>query len=142
MAVGARRGGRAVVRHTTVGLGPPAARAFTPPSVINAVAAAVAAGAPAVIPVLPVTDTVKRVDGLGVVVDTPSRADLRIVQTPQGFLVDVLCRAYETFPDDTTTDDAGLVERLGIPVHTVAGHPHAMKITTPFDLAVAEAMLR
>jgi 2-C-methyl-D-erythritol 4-phosphate cytidylyltransferase len=138
----ALRAALAEIPDTTVVLVHDAARAFTPPSVINAVVAAVTAGAPAVIPVLPMADTVKRVDDKGVVVATPSRADLRIVQTPQGFLVDVLCRAYEAFPDDTTTDDAGLVERLGIAVHTVAGHPHAMKITTPFDLAVAEAMLR
>jgi 2-C-methyl-D-erythritol 4-phosphate cytidylyltransferase len=39
------------------------------------------------------------------------------------------------------TDDAGLVERLGVPVTTVAGHPNALKITTPFDLAIAEALL-
>jgi 2-C-methyl-D-erythritol 4-phosphate cytidylyltransferase len=138
----ALRAAMAEVRDTTVVLVHDAARAFTPPSVINAVAAAVKAGAPAVIPVLPVADTVKRVDANGVVVDTPSRGDLRVVQTPQGFRVEVLCRAYDTFPEDTTTDDAGLVERLGIPVHTVAGHPYAMKITTPFDLAVAEAVFQ
>src|SRR5439155_1276044 len=82
----------------------------------------------AVIPVLAVADTVKRVDAAGVVVDTPDRAGLRIVQTPQGFALDTLQRAYAAFPEDTTdpTDDAGLVERLGVPVGTVAGHPHAM----------------
>jgi 2-C-methyl-D-erythritol 4-phosphate cytidylyltransferase len=119
-----------------------AARAFTPGSVISAVIMAVRGGSPAVIPVLPVADTVKRVNAAGVVVDTPDRAELRVVQTPQGFAADVLRRAYDAFPDDSTTDDAGLVERLGIPVATVPGHPHAMKVTTPFDLAVAEVMLR
>jgi 2-C-methyl-D-erythritol 4-phosphate cytidylyltransferase len=119
-----------------------AARAFTPAEVIRAVVAAVAAGAPAVIPVLPVADTVKRVDPSGVVVDTPDRSVLRIVQTPQGFRGDVLSQAYATHPDDVVTDDAGLVERLGVPVTTVPGHPHAMKITTPFDLSVAESVLR
>jgi 2-C-methyl-D-erythritol 4-phosphate cytidylyltransferase len=118
-----------------------AARAFTPVEVIRAVVAAVAAGAPAVVPVLAVADTLKRVDAAGVVVDTPNRAELRIVQTPQGFAAAVLRRAYDAYPDDATTDDAGLVERLGIAVATVPGHPHAMKITTPFDLAVAEAIL-
>ena len=97
-------------------------------------------GAPAVIPVLPVADTVKRVDAAGVVVATLDRSALRIVQTPQGFSADVLRRAYAAHPDDTT-DDAGLVERLGVPIMTVPGHPHAMKITTRFDLAVAEALL-
>jgi len=115
-----------------------AARAFTPPALVRSVTEAVAAGAQAVIPVLPVTDTVKRVDDAGVVIDTPSRTHLRAVQTPQGFDVDVLRRAYETA--DAATDDAGLVERLGVPVHTVPGDVAAMKITTPFDLAVAEAV--
>jgi 2-C-methyl-D-erythritol 4-phosphate cytidylyltransferase len=119
-----------------------AARAFTPAEVIRAVVAAVAAGSPAVVPVLPVADTLKRVDPAGMVLDTPNRADLRMVQTPQGFPIDVLRRAYDAYPDDTTTtDDAGLVERLGIPITTIPGHPHALKITTPFDLAIAEAVL-
>jgi 2-C-methyl-D-erythritol 4-phosphate cytidylyltransferase len=118
-----------------------AARAFTPPALVRSVTDAVAAGAPAVVPVLPVTDTVKRVDAEGVVVDTPSRADLRAVQTPQGFAVDVLLRAYEADgATESATDDAGLVERIGVPVHTVPGDIAAMKITTPFDLAVAEAV--
>ncbi|HEV2783251.1 MAG TPA: 2-C-methyl-D-erythritol 4-phosphate cytidylyltransferase [Actinophytocola sp.] len=118
-----------------------AARAFTPAEVIKAVVAAVSAGVPAVIPVLPVADTVKRVDPAGVVLNTPDRSELRIVQTPQGFSADVLRRAYDAYPDDTTTDDAGLVERLGVPVATVPGHAYAMKITTPFDLAIAESVL-
>jgi len=118
-----------------------AARAFTPAEVIRAVVAAVEAGAQAVIPVLPVADTLKRVDPAGVVVDTPNRAELRIAQTPQGFAADVLRRAYAAYPEDSTTDDAGLVERLGVPVSTVPGHPNALKITTPFDLAIAEALL-
>lgn len=117
-----------------------AARAFTPPEVVRAVVAKVAAGAPAVVPVLPVTDTVKRVDSDGVVVDTPSRDDLRVVQTPQGFQVDVLRKAHAE-AGRRSTDDAGLVERLGVAVHTVPGHPAAMKITTPFDQLIAEAVL-
>lgn len=115
-----------------------AARAFTPPELIRAVTDAVAAGAPAVVPVLPVADTVKRVDANDVVTETVDRADLRAVQTPQGFMLDVLLRAYAAGGEHT--DDAGLVERLGVPVSTVPGHPAAMKITTPFDLTVAEAV--
>ena len=130
----------AVGADATVVLVHDAARAFTPPEVIAAVVAAVESGAPAVIPVLPVADTLKRVDAAGVVVDTPNRAELRIVQTPQGFAADVLRRAYAA--GDDSTDDAGLVERLGIPIMTVPGHPNALKITTGFDLAVAEAVLR
>ncbi|EWC62163.1 2-C-methyl-D-erythritol 4-phosphate cytidylyltransferase [Actinokineospora spheciospongiae] len=117
-----------------------AARAFTPPAVVDAVVAAVEAGAPAVIPVLPMADTVKRVDIDEVVQDTPDRAALRVVQTPQGFAVDTLSRAY-ALAGDSATDDAGLVEKLGVPVLAIPGHPYAMKITTPFDLAIAEAVL-
>ncbi|KAA2262358.1 2-C-methyl-D-erythritol 4-phosphate cytidylyltransferase [Solihabitans fulvus] len=117
-----------------------AARAFTPPEVVRAVVDAVLGGSPAVIPVLPVADTIKQVDADGVVIATPDRSALRVVQTPQGFDADVLRRAHVTC-DGPATDDAGLVERLGVPVSTVAGHPNAMKITTRFDLAVAEAIL-
>ncbi|GAA3460151.1 MULTISPECIES: 2-C-methyl-D-erythritol 4-phosphate cytidylyltransferase [Saccharothrix] len=124
---------------TTIVLVHDAARAFTPPEVVRAVIDAVAAGHPAVIPVLPVTDTVKRVDPEGVVIDTPDRASLRVVQTPQGFDAAVLLRAHGSGLH--ATDDAGLVERMGVPVVTVPGHQDAMKITTKFDLAVAEALL-
>jgi 2-C-methyl-D-erythritol 4-phosphate cytidylyltransferase len=116
-----------------------AARAFTPVEVIRRVVAAVEAGHPAVIPVLPMADTVKQVDADGTVVATPDRDALRVVQTPQGFDAAVLLRAHSS--GVLATDDAGLVERLGVPVTTVAGDPNAMKITTPFDLAIAEALL-
>ncbi|WP_158848248.1 2-C-methyl-D-erythritol 4-phosphate cytidylyltransferase [Saccharothrix deserti] len=131
------------VPDTTIVLVHDAARAFTPPSVVKTVVDAVAAGHPAVIPVLPVADTVKQVDADGVVVATPDRASLRIVQTPQGFDAAVLLRAHESAHEAglLATDDAGLVERLGVPVVTVPGHQDAMKITTKFDLAVAEALL-
>ncbi|WP_436493386.1 2-C-methyl-D-erythritol 4-phosphate cytidylyltransferase [Actinokineospora sp. HUAS TT18] len=128
-----------VIPDTRVVLVHDAARAFTPPAVIRAVIAAVEAGARAVIPVLPVADTVKQVDTGGVVLATPDRSALRIVQTPQGFDAATLVSAHALA--DSATDDAGLVERLGIPVATVLGHPHAMKITTPFDLAIAESVL-
>jgi len=133
----------AVLPETRIVLVHDAARAFTPPALVRSVTAAVAAGAAAVVPVMPVTDTVKRVDAAGVVVETPSRVDLRAVQTPQGFAVDVLLRAYEGYAvaGGAATDDAGLVERIGVPVHTVPGDVAAMKITTAFDLAVAEAVL-
>ena len=116
-----------------------AARAFTPGEVVRRVVDAVEAGHPAVIPVLPMADTVKQVDADGTVVATPDRAALRVVQTPQGFTAEVLLRAHAS--GIQATDDAGLVERLGVPVTTVAGHANAMKITTPFDLAIAEALL-
>jgi 2-C-methyl-D-erythritol 4-phosphate cytidylyltransferase len=120
-----------------------AARAFVPPELVRAVVAAVRAGAPAVVPVLPVTDTVKQVDELGRILSTVDRSRLCAVQTPQGFRLDVLLRAHESGAGaDRITDDAGLVERLGERVHTVPGDPLAFKVTTPFDLVIAEAVAK
>ncbi len=118
-----------------------AARCLTPSSLIRDVVAAVRAGHSAVVPVLPVTDTVKQVDSRGAIVTTVDRSTLRVAQTPQGFDAALLRRAH-VGDGGPVTDDAGLVERLGETVTTVPGHPHAFKITTPFDLAVAEAVLR
>ncbi|GIJ54020.1 2-C-methyl-D-erythritol 4-phosphate cytidylyltransferase [Virgisporangium aurantiacum] len=117
-----------------------AARALTPPDMIERVAAAVRSGLPAVIPVLPVVDTIKQVDDAGRVVGTVDRAVLRAVQTPQGFLRAVLVAAHEAAVDEHT-DDAGLAEKLGVPVHTVPGDEVAMKITRPLDLRIAAALL-
>lgn len=122
-----------------------AARAFTPPGVFQAVVAAVRAGCGAVVPALPLVDTVKQVDGVGRVTATIDRSTLRSVQTPQGFSPDVLRRAHASpatgVPATGVTDDAGLVEALGGTVHVVPGDPAALKITTPFDLAVAEVLV-
>lgn len=116
-----------------------AARCLTPPAVFAAVAAALAGGAAAVVPAVPVADTVKRVAD-GVVVGTPDRDTLRAVQTPQGFRREVLEQAHATEPG-AVTDDAGLVERLGYQVSVVAGHEEAFKITRTLDLVLAEAIL-
>jgi 2-C-methyl-D-erythritol 4-phosphate cytidylyltransferase len=117
-----------------------AARALTPPSLFAAVISALRSGAEAVVPVLPITDTVKRVID-GRVTGTVERGDLRSVQTPQGFLLELLVRAHAT-PGPPATDDASLVERLGRTVITVPGSEDAFKVTRPFDLVVAEALLR
>jgi 2-C-methyl-D-erythritol 4-phosphate cytidylyltransferase len=117
-----------------------AARALTPPDMIERVAAAVRSGLPAVIPVLPVVDTIKQVDDAGRVVGTVDRAVLRAVQTPQGFRRDVLVAAHGSAVDEHT-DDAGLAEKLGVPVHTVPGDEAALKITRPLDLTIAAALL-
>ena len=116
-----------------------AARCLTPVSVIRTVVQAVLAGTPAVVPVLAVVDTIKQVDADGCVVRTVDRSALRVVQTPQGFAADLLRRAHQA-PSALATDDAGLVEALGVPVVTVPGHPDAFKITTAFDLAVAQML--
>jgi len=118
-----------------------AARALTPPELIESVAAAVRGGLPAVIPVLPVVDTVKEVGPGEIVLGTVDRAALRIVQTPQGFRHDVLAAAHAA-GGDALTDDAGLVEKAGVEVTCVPGSELAMKITRPLDLILAEALLR
>ena len=182
-----------------------AARALTPPELIESVAASVRSGRPAVIPVLPVVDTIKEVglshispgetggsaSGLGsadvlsgdaggpasrvgsadvgspvgrtrarpgdndssgsqvgrtggesveVVVGTVDRSVLRSVQTPQGFRRDVLAAAHAAGLE-AHTDDAGMVEKAGVPVTCVPGSELAMKITRPLDLVIAEALL-
>ncbi|AQA22305.1 2-C-methyl-D-erythritol 4-phosphate cytidylyltransferase [Rhodococcus sp. MTM3W5.2] len=116
-----------------------AARALTPPPLIARVVAELRAGRDAVVPALPVSDTIKTVDLLGAVTGTPERSELRAVQTPQGFTADLLRRAYAA-ADSLATDDAGLVERIGGRVRTIVGDPLAFKITTPLDLALARAL--
>ncbi|WP_214367749.1 2-C-methyl-D-erythritol 4-phosphate cytidylyltransferase [Pseudonocardia sp. H11422] len=117
-----------------------AARPLAPPELTAAVVAAVRSGRHAVVPVLPLADTVKQVDGAGRVHGTVDRSVLRAVQTPQGFTRALLDRAYAA-AGPTATDDAGLVEALGEPVHTVPGHASAFKVTTPWDLELAEMLL-
>ncbi|OBB06229.1 2-C-methyl-D-erythritol 4-phosphate cytidylyltransferase [Mycobacteriaceae bacterium 1482268.1] len=118
-----------------------AARALTPPSLIVRVVTALKDGHPAVVPALPVCDTIKAVDANGVVLGTPERAGLRAVQTPQGFRTEVLRRAYDRMGAGGFTDDASVVEATGTPVQVVEGDPLAFKITTPNDLLLAEALL-
>lgn len=118
-----------------------AARALCPAEVFDRCLAALD-GAEAVIPAMPVGDTVKDV-AADVVVSTLDRARLVSVQTPQAFLADVYRRAHEVARGDgfDGTDDASLVERIGVAVRVVVGDPLAMKITTAHDLRVAEALL-
>jgi 2-C-methyl-D-erythritol 4-phosphate cytidylyltransferase len=118
-----------------------AARALAPAELVEGVVAAVRAGHPAVVPVLPVTDTITRVDPAGGSVGHVDRSALRAVQTPQGFQRAVLVRAHAASSGAAATDDAGLVARLGVPVHTIPGSELAFKITTSHDLTVAEALL-
>jgi 2-C-methyl-D-erythritol 4-phosphate cytidylyltransferase len=117
-----------------------AARALTPPELVESVAAAVRAGHPAVIPALPVVDTIKEVGPAEVVLGTVDRSVLRSVQTPQGFRHDVLAAAHAAGLE-AHTDDAGMVEKAGVPVTCVPGSELALKITRPLDLVIAEALL-
>lgn len=116
-----------------------AARPLVPIEVSQAVIAELRNGAQAVIPVLAVADTIKRVNAADLVVETIDRTALRRVQTPQGFTRAALHSAYAD-PSHVATDDAGLMETMGIPVHTVPGSERAMKITTQLDLHVAQLL--
>jgi 2-C-methyl-D-erythritol 4-phosphate cytidylyltransferase len=118
-----------------------AARAFAPTDLVERVAAAVRRGHEAVIPILPVVDTIKQVDESGHVIATLDRSVLRAVQTPQGFRREVLEAGHRSAVD-AHTDDAGLVENLGVRVFGVLGAEAALKITRPADLAFAEMLLR
>ena len=119
-----------------------AARALTPPALIVRVVDALRAGHGAVVPALPLADTIKAVDANGVVLGTPERAGLRAVQTPQGFATDLLLRAYQRADTADFTDDASLVEHVGGQVQLVDGDPLAFKITTQLDLLLAQAIVR
>ncbi|SFP19120.1 2-C-methyl-D-erythritol 4-phosphate cytidylyltransferase [Geodermatophilus dictyosporus] len=115
-----------------------AARPLTPPDVVARVLAALAAGAPAVVPVLPVVDTTVVVDDGGLVADAVPRARLRRVQTPQGFDRATLLAAYAGLPEGVElTDDAAVVRAAGVPVATVDGDERAAKVTVPHDLHLA-----
>ena len=117
-----------------------AARPLAPVELVDAVAAAVRDGADAVVPVLPVADTVKRIDG-DTVVETLDRETLRATQTPQAFSRATLEAAHLNAAGEEATDDAALVERLGRRVIVVPGAEEAFKVTRPLDLLLAEAVL-
>lgn len=117
-----------------------AARALATSELAERVLNGLTSGESAVIPALSVVDTIKEVDRDGYVRSTPDRSILRAVQTPQGFSVDVLKRAHEASED--ATDDAALVEALGVKVKTIPGEVRAMKITNPEDIAMAVTLVR
>ncbi len=118
-----------------------AARPLVPGTLVDAVVTAVQAGADAVVPGLPVVDTVKQVDAESAVVATVDRSALRAIQTPQGFRRVVLDSAYDAPDSGEATDDAGHVERNGGRVVVVPGAEDAFKVTRPIDLLLAEAVL-
>ena len=129
-----RRGLAALPQAATFVLVHDAARPLCPPDVARRVVAALRAGASAVVPVIPVTDTIRTTDGTVLDRDT-----LHAVQTPQGFRRTALEAAHAS--DAEATDDAGLMELVGAQVVTVAGDPINLKLTTPNDLIVARAVL-
>jgi len=116
-----------------------AARPLAAPELFAAVVDAVRTGdVDGAVPVVPVSDTLKRVEG-GRVVATVDRDTLVAVQTPQAFAADALRSAHAG--SGQSTDDAGLLEAAGLPVAAVAGDPRNLKLTRPEDLALAEALL-
>lgn len=136
------RAGLAAVADAQYVLVHDAARALTPPEVTRRVVAALRAGHHAVVPMMAVTDTIKTVAVEGDderIIGTPERASLRAVQTPQGFSAQLLRRAHGE-ASGPVTDDASLVEALGVPVHGVEGDAQAFKITGPLDLLLARAI--
>jgi 2-C-methyl-D-erythritol 4-phosphate cytidylyltransferase len=96
-------------------------------------------GVDGVVPAVPVSDTLKRMED-GRVTATVDRSDMVAVQTPQAFRASVLRKAHAS--SEEATDDAGLVERAGGHVTTVPGEPGNLKLTRPEDREVAEALLR
>ncbi len=119
-----------------------AARAFAPVRLIERVVAGVRDGADAVVPVLAVVDTIRRIDRQGGLAGIVDRAVLRVVQTPQGFRPDVLRAAHAAAAaGHPVTDDAALAEAIGVRVAAVDGDHAAFKITTPDDLKAAERMM-
>ena len=133
--------GLAALRHDDgIVLVHDAARCLTPSDLFARVIREVRSGHPAVVPGLAMTDTVKLVDAQGRVLATPDRESLRAIQTPQGFLREVLEHAHAG--GASASDDAGLVEQVGGQVRVVEGHPRALKVTSALSLTVAAALLK
>ena len=130
-----RRGLAAVPENADIIVVHDAARPLASHELFRSVVDAVVAGADGAIPGLALADTVKRVR-CGRVVDTLDRSELVAVQTPQAFRAEVLRRAHADAPE--ATDDAGLLEALGLNVVVVPGEYHNLKLTSPDDLATAE----
>ncbi len=129
-----------VAKHVLIHDG---ARCLAEPELFDRCSHAVGEGQ-AVIAATPVTDTIKRVNDHGFIVGTPQRSELWAAQTPQGFSVAELLHGHDQARSNnwSVTDDASLYERLGWPVCILEAEPSNIKVTTPFDLIVAEAVLR
>ncbi|MDA1096370.1 MAG: 2-C-methyl-D-erythritol 4-phosphate cytidylyltransferase [Chloroflexi bacterium] len=113
---------------------------LTPQLVSAGIAAARATGA--AIAAVPVQDTIKEVGPGGLVMNTPDRTRLVATQTPQVFSTSALRQAHREAPSHLLLDDATLFEAIGWPVHVYPGDPANIKVTTPADVLVVEAILR
>lgn len=131
------------VQHSNVVLVHDAVRPFVDSAFIAAIAEA-AQQYGAVVPGLPPKETVKEVDATGAVLCTHNRSMLRAIQTPQGFHTELLHNAYKhaAATGFLGTDDASVVEYAGYSVHVVEGREENIKITTPFDMLVAELLVQ
>jgi 2-C-methyl-D-erythritol 4-phosphate cytidylyltransferase/2-C-methyl-D-erythritol 2,4-cyclodiphosphate synthase len=116
-----------------------AARALASTDLATRVIDSLRAGEKAVIPGLPISDTIKRIDVDNYVTKTLARSKLRLIQTPQGFARKVLVNAHASIDD--VTDDASLVEERGVDIKVIVGEERAIKITTMNDLEVANNWL-
>ncbi|WP_418791395.1 2-C-methyl-D-erythritol 4-phosphate cytidylyltransferase [Phosphitispora sp. TUW77] len=119
------------------------ARPLLPINLINRLAEEVKITG-AVVAGVPVSDTIKRTDAGGIIIDTVMRKRLWSIQTPQVFRLDLIKKAHKLAKaaEFMGTDDATLVERLGVPVKVIPGSYENIKITTPEDIVVAEAILK
>ena len=119
-----------------------AVRPFVSHHLISAVATAAARTGAALAAVAP-KETIKISDGAGMVLSTPERSHLSVAQTPQGFAYPILVEAFQQAQKEGFygTDDASLVERIGVHVSLVEGSYDNIKITTPEDVALAEQIL-
>jgi len=97
----------------------------------------------AVITGIEVTDTIKEVAEDGFVIDTPARDKLWAIQTPQAFLYEIIMKAHREVPDRLkVTDDASLLEEIGVAVKVIKGSKKNIKITRPLDMVLAERLLQ
>jgi 2-C-methyl-D-erythritol 4-phosphate cytidylyltransferase len=117
-----------------------AARAFVPSDVVARVVQELRAGADAVIPVVPLTDTIRAQGAPGELGGTVDRRLFVTVQTPQGFLKDVIVEAHRRAQPTDACDDASLAEAIGVKVVGVTGSELAFKITRPVDLLLARSV--
>lgn len=118
------------------------ARCLVEPELFDQCAQMVLKGV-AIIAATPVVDTIKTVDSNGYISGTPDRSKLWAAQTPQGFSVEQLKEGHATAiaKNWNVTDDASLFEKLAWPVRILESSPSNIKVTTPFDLSIAQSII-
>ena len=117
------------------------ARPLITPNLINKVLKATKENEAAA-PVLKLVDTIKKINKDGNIISTVNREELLSVQTPQGFLLSTYINAEAKVDANFLTDDCAVFEASGLPVFSVEGDPHNIKITTKEDILLAEMFLK